>query len=166
MRKQPKLSSRCFIVRAISIQILLNYLSCFFHKAPLTILMRLEIGSLASYWFTSYMEVQSYQVTWRGFICLTCRFSFGVPIKVSDWRSSAFSLYPLIQQGHPQMAFQTTAMPMTHNSSSPSSGFISSWIAAHHLKLDLDKKLLNIPRDATPYQTRVISLENSVNYSV
>ncbi|XP_017307782.1 ADP-ribosylation factor-like protein 15a isoform X4 [Ictalurus punctatus] len=41
-------------------------------------------------------------------------------------------------------------------------GFISSWIAAHHLKLNPNKKLLNIPGDAAPHQTLVISLENSV----
>lgn len=41
------------------------------------------------------------------------------PIKISDWFFSALSLYTLTQHSNPHLAFQTTAMLMTHNSSSP-----------------------------------------------
>ncbi|KAM9455123.1 putative RNA-directed DNA polymerase from transposon X-element isoform 2-T3 [Clarias gariepinus] len=112
------------------------------HKILLSILTSLGICETAWQWFASYLEDRSYEVTWRGSTSAPRRLSTGVP------QGSVLGPLPLYL--------------LVSTRISACLADISSWMAAHQLKLNLSKtELLFIPYDSSPCQDLVISLDNN-----
>ncbi|MCI4375953.1 hypothetical protein PGIGA_G00115620 [Pangasianodon gigas] len=147
------------------------------HKTLLSTLMSLGIRGAAWQWFASYLEDRSYQVTWRGSTSAPRRLSTGVP-HGSVLGPLLFSLYTqslgavISSHGFSYHCYADDTQLIlsfppsdTHVSAQISACLadISSWMAAHQLKLNPTKtELLFIPGDSSPSQDLAISLDNSL----
>ncbi|KAF5891033.1 reverse transcriptase family protein, partial [Clarias magur] len=146
------------------------------HKILLSILTSLGICGAAWQWFAPYIEDRSYEVTWRESTSAPCRLSTGVP-QVSVLGPLLFSLYTrslgkvILSHGFSYHCYADDTQlvfsfpPSDTRVSTRISACladISSWMAAHQLKLNLSKtELLFIPGDSSPGQDLVISLDNN-----
>ncbi|KAI4898892.1 hypothetical protein NFI96_006777 [Prochilodus magdalenae] len=147
------------------------------HKILLSVLTDLGITGTAWQWFESYLEDRHYQVTWNGSTSAPCRLSTGVP-QGSVLGPLLFSLYTLslgeeiISYG---FSYHCCADDTQLMLSFPSSDTqvcnrisacltdISSWMTAHHLKLNPSKtELLFNPSTTGPHRDLTISFGNSL----
>ena len=147
------------------------------HKTLLSTLEGLGINGAAGQWFASYLEGRSYQVTWRGLTSAPRRLTTGVP-QGSVLGPLLFSLYTnslgevISSHGFSyhcyaddtQLIFSFPPSDTTASARiSACLADISSWMAAHQLKLNPSKtELLFIQGDPNPGRDLAISLDNSL----
>ncbi|KAL7875959.1 hypothetical protein AOLI_G00109220, partial [Acnodon oligacanthus] len=163
-----------------SVLILLDLSSAFDmvnHTILLDTLANLGITGYAWKWFESYLEDRSYQVTWRGSTSSPCRLSIGVPqgsvlgplLFSLHTRSlgnvisfHGFSYYCYADDTQLMLSFAPSDTQVSSRISACLSD-ISSWMAAHHLKLSPSKtELIFIPASTGPHHDLAISFENSL----
>ncbi|KAI4893312.1 hypothetical protein NFI96_034410 [Prochilodus magdalenae] len=147
------------------------------HKILLSVLTDLGIAGTAWKWFESYLEDRHYQVTWNGSTSAPCRLSTGVP-QGSVLGPLLFSLYTLslgkvvtfhgfsyhcYADDTQLMLSFPSADTQVCNRISACLTDISSWMTAHHLKLNASKtELLFIPSTTGPHCDLAISFGNSL----
>ncbi|KAI4903046.1 hypothetical protein NFI96_033410, partial [Prochilodus magdalenae] len=118
-------------------------------KILLSVLTEHGITGTAWKWFESNLEDRHYQVTWNGSTSAPCRLSTGVP-QGSVLGPLLFSLY-------------TFSLGKVCNRISACLTDISSWMTAHHLKLNPSKTELQfIPSTTGPHHDLAFSFRNSL----
>ena len=146
------------------------------HKILLSTLSELGISGTAHSWFASYLAGRSYQVTWRestssprtlttgvpqGSVLGPLLFSLYTKSLGSVISSHGFSYHSYADDTQLFLSFPPSDLHVATRVSACLAD-ISTWMSAHHLKLNLNKtELLFIPGKACPLQDFSITVENS-----
>ncbi|KAI4893115.1 hypothetical protein NFI96_020622 [Prochilodus magdalenae] len=145
------------------------------HKILLSVLTDLGITGTAWKWFESYLEDRHFQVAWNGSTSAPCRLSTDVPqglllgpflfslytlSLVDVITSHSFSYHCYADDTQLMLSFPSSDTQVCNRISACLTD-ISSWMTAHHLKLNPSKtELLFIPSTTGPHCDLAISFGN------